>query len=176
MLSIAAALASASATVFLGFWMGPLFFLIAVCMVAFLFYWRDLKMRARVAQEAAERSIVFQGQVSSERHKPCICSWPGKYETETAWEDLAQRSRDGEITAAVVFLPDGSTNFGNHQASSADENAQCWCVDLYIERKPWRCYWRHLWISNIEKAVRNGALLNVYLFRRLAGNRQGFCM
>ena len=104
------------------------------------------------------------------------CSWPGKYETETAWEDLVQRSRDGEITAAVVFLPDGSTNFGNHQASSANENAECWCVDLYSERKPWRCYWRHLWISNIEKAVRNGALLDVYLFRRLARKRQGFCL
>lgn len=42
-----------------------------------------------------------------------MCSWPGKY--EGAWDSLVSASRELDVSAAVVFLPDGTGNFGKHE-------------------------------------------------------------
>ena len=56
------------------------------------------------------RSIVFKGGVLPGAGRPCVCSWPGKY--EEAWETLVELSRAGDLSAAVVFLPEGTRHFG----------------------------------------------------------------
>ncbi|CAE7361425.1 ADAMTS9 [Symbiodinium sp. CCMP2592] len=58
-----------------------------------------------VEAEIQRRSIRFEGSVIREVGRPCITSWPGKY--EGAWERLVAESRQGQVSAAVVFLPDG---------------------------------------------------------------------
>ena len=60
----------------------------------------------RAEAEIQTRSLRFEGSVIREVGRPCITSWPGKY--EGAWERLVAESRQGQVSAAVVFLPDGS--------------------------------------------------------------------
>eukprot|EP00435_Cladocopium_sp_Y103_P069788 s376_g34.t1 len=119
-------------------------------------------------QKVAERTIVFEGGVLQGTGK-CVCSWPGKY--ESAWDALVKGSRSGNISAAVVFLPEGSKQFGSHDVIPEEEQLQgrCWCVPLYGEPKPWGCRWWTKWIANIERASREGAEMEVYFFKGLKG-------
>lgn len=115
-------------------------------------------------------TIVFEGKVRAGR--PCVCSWPGKY--ESAWDALVQSSREGDLSAAVVFLPKGSRLFGVHEKIPwyevlRGEFNRCWCTHLYGERKPWGCKWWSLWVQNIEEAVRKKAELQVYFFEKKKG-------
>ena len=105
----------------------------------------------REKQAVAQRTIVFHGEVLPGTSK-CVCSWPGKY--ESAWDALVTGSRSGNISAAVVFLPEGSKDFGSHDTIPEEERLQgsCWCVPLYGEKKPWGCRWWTKWIANIESA------------------------
>jgi hypothetical protein len=64
-----------------------------------------------IQKQVAERTIVFNGTIRPGNGK-CVCSWPGKY--ESAWDALVKQGRQGEISAAVVFLPQGSKHFGVH--------------------------------------------------------------
>ena len=124
---------------------------------------------SRIAQQsAAERTIVFHGSVLP-GSGPCVASWPGKY--ESAWDSLVQGSRKGHVSAAVVFLPEGSEHFGHHDPIPEAENLEgsCWCVPLYGEEKPWGCRWWTKWMENIEKAVAEGATLEVYYFKGMVG-------
>ena len=116
-----------------------------------------------------EETIVFQGAVMEEQGKPCITSWPGKY--ATAWDCLVESAREGETSAAVVFLPEGTKEFGKHSNIPHSEGlvGDCWCTPLYGEQKPWGCKWWALWIENVEKAVQFGAELHVYFFRQACG-------
>ena len=84
-----------------------------------------------------ERTIVFEGNVLPKRDT--VCSWPGKY--AIAWDDLVAGSRQNDISAAVVFLPEGSEHYGFHDPIPAKQDLQdlhgdCWCTPLYGERKP----------------------------------------
>ena len=117
---------------------------------------------------ATNRTIVFEGKVLPGTGK-CVCSWPGKY--ESAWDALVTGSRSGDISAAVVFLPEGSEHFGSHDAIPKGEKLQgrCWCVPLYGEQKPWGCRWWTKWIANIESARREGAEMEVYFFKGMKG-------
>ena len=65
--------------------------------------------------QVCQGTIVFEGSVLPA--SPCICSWPGKY--ESAWETLVKCSREGTLSAAVVFLPGGSEHFGTHDWKEA---------------------------------------------------------
>ncbi|CAE7239200.1 unnamed protein product [Symbiodinium sp. CCMP2456] len=116
-----------------------------------------------------EETIVFQGTVMEGQGKPCITSWPGKY--ATAWDCLVESAREGETSAAVVFLPEGTKEFGRHSNIPHSEGLEgdCWCTPLYGEQKPWGCRWWALWIENVEKAVRFGAELHVYFFQQACG-------
>ena len=114
-----------------------------------------------------DRTIVFEGKILP--GKPCVSSWPGKY--ESAWDALVQKSRRGNLSAAVVFLPKGSRHFGIHDKIPTAEKllGDCWCTPLYGEQKPWGCRWWTHWIQNIEEAVKKGAELEVYFFRNMKG-------
>ncbi|CAE7407120.1 unnamed protein product [Symbiodinium pilosum] len=120
-------------------------------------------------QEVLQRTIVFEGSVLEGPGRPCVCSWPGKY--EGAWDALVASSREGQVSAAVVFLPDGTADFGKHDPIPSQEglSGQCWCTPLYGEEKPWGCRWWSKWIANIEKAVAYRAELHVYFFEDAVG-------
>ncbi|CAE7751958.1 unnamed protein product [Symbiodinium sp. CCMP2456] len=115
------------------------------------------------ATRARRRTIVFEGDVSHEPGAACVVSWPGKY--ATAWDHLVASAR-GRTSAAVVFLPENTKNFGKHSPIPRREgiDGQCWCMPLYGEEKPWGCRWWALWIENVEKAVQHRAELQVYFF------------
>ena len=115
----------------------------------------------------AKNMITFEGKVLG--RQPCVCSWPGKY--ESAWDVLVESSRGGDMSAAAVFLPEGSKEYGHHDlrlyADDGDEG--CWCHALYGEAKPWGCRWWTHWMANIEEAVKQGAELEVYFFEKKKG-------
>ena len=114
-----------------------------------------------------DHTIVFEGNILP--GKPCVSSWPGKY--ESAWDALVQKSRGGHLSAAVVFLPEGSRHFGIHDPipKAEDLRGACWCTPLYGEKKPWGCRWWTHWIQNIEEAVEKRAELQVYFFDKMKG-------
>ena len=128
--------------------------------------WED-QLSKQGAQNFRDRTIVFKGNIL--RGKPCVSSWPGKY--ESAWDELVRGSRQGHLSAAVVFLPEGSRHFGIHDPipKAEDLPGSCWCTPLYGEQKPWGCRWWTLWIKNIEKAMKKGAKLQVYFFHKMKG-------
>ncbi|CAE7034474.1 unnamed protein product, partial [Symbiodinium natans] len=125
--------------------------------------------RGMAERDVRERTIVFGGSVIEEPGRPCVCSWPGKY--EAAWDALVASSRKGEVSAAVVFLPEHTSQYGQHDEipPSEDLHGACWCVPLYGEQKPWGCRWWSHWIQNIETAVLCGAKLEVYFFAYAVG-------
>ena len=117
-----------------------------------------------------EHTIVFEGNVLPKRET--VCSWPGKY--ATAWDGLVAGSRQDDISAAVVFLPEGSEHFGFHDAIPVkhdlrDLHGDCWCTPLYGEQKPWGCRWWSKWIANIELAASQECTLVVYYFNGMRG-------
>ena len=128
--------------------------------------WRRARQNAQ--RRILDRTIVFEGRVLEGR-EACICSWPGKY--EEAWDTMVNASLGGEVSAAVVFLPEGTSHFGIHDRIPADEDLEgdCWCTPLYGERKPWGCRWWTRWIANIETAVELGQTLEVYFFQGMVG-------
>ena len=150
--------------------------LLKLCVVAGLNHFGTVQMLKAVAPEGIVfmdemhtilPGIVFAGKILP--GKPCISSWPGKY--ESAWDALVQKSRRGSFSAAVVFLPQGSEYFGTHDPipTAEDLPGKCWCTPLYGEQKPWGCRWWTLWIANIEAAVRLGAELQVYFLTNKKG-------
>ena len=134
---------------------------IIFCMAFMMF--RHVRLRA------LEKCIVFPGRVLQQPGAPCVCSWPGKY--ASAWDELVQRSLNGETSAAVVFLPPGCKQFGIHEniPSSEGLEGECWCIPLYGEKKKWGCRWWTEWMKNIETARRYGAELHVYFFAGMRG-------
>ncbi|CAE6937992.1 unnamed protein product [Symbiodinium natans] len=127
----------------------------------------------RVILDTRQKTIVFEGRVV--HGKNTVTSWPGKY--ESAWDDLVQRAKKDAISAAVVFLPEGSEHYGAHdQIPAADAQGLpphltggCWCTPLYGESKPWGCRWWTKWTANVEFAVQNAATLEVYFFNSMVG-------
>ena len=119
--------------------------------------------------EIQKRNICFEGSVIREVGRPCITSWPGKY--EEAWERLVAESRRGQVSAAVVFLPDGTKDSGKHDRIPEEEGlaGTCWCTPLYGEQKPWGCRWWSKWMANVELAVKSGAQLDVYFMKGQVG-------
>ena len=157
----------------------PIVFLWAIlcCFCIYFFYARcacreplsTKEYLSEIRERTAHNTLTFKGNVIPDRSKACVCSWPGKY--ESAWQTLVDRSHDGQISAAVVFLPKGSPNFGQHDPIPSSEAllGDCWCFPLYGEQKPWGCRWWTLWAANIEKAVRCGVELQVFFFENMKG-------
>lgn len=134
---------------------------------------RMKKADLKALDEWSDKYIVFEGRVLPYRPwpgcPPCVCSWPGKY--ESAWDVLVESSSEGGISAAVVFLPEGSQHYGCHDPIPLEEELEgdCWCIPLYGEKKQWGCRWWTRWVANIEEAVRQGAELNVFFFDKKLG-------
>eukprot|EP00438_Fugacium_kawagutii_P010177 Skav235869 [mRNA] locus=scaffold1693:371246:372121:- [translate_table: standard] len=87
---------------------------------------------------------------------------------------MVECSNEGTVSAAVVFLPEGSKHHGFHDKIPERERnegiqGECWCVPLYGEEKEWGCRWWTKWIANVELAVEKGAKLQVYFFKGMAG-------
>ena len=135
--------------------------------VFFRIFGNDSDLRQEGRLNLSDRTIVFEGKILP--GKPCVSSWPGKY--ESAWAALVQKSRGGHLSAAVVFLPEGSRHFGLHDQIPPAEKlpGACWCTPLYGEQKPWGCRWWTHWVQNIEEAVEKGAELQVYFFDKMKG-------
>ena len=145
------------------------------CCMNMYYYWKthhkDLVEEA--VKKVSQKTIVFNGRVLDSHPwlglPPCVCSWPGKY--ESAWDSLVESSRDRGLSAAVVFLPEGSEHFGSHDPIPHEEalEGDCWCIPLYGEKKKWGCRWWTHWVANIEKAFEYGAELNVFFFEKKKG-------
>ena len=129
----------------------------------------DVDVSTWLFDRGSAKQIAFEGAVVDEQEKPCICSWPGKY--GSAWDCMVQAAEGGQISAAVVFLPKGTTEpapllnnivdlkghdsfqqlerarmlqeFGKHAEIPPQEKLEgdCWCIPLYGEQKPWGCRW-----------------------------------
>ena len=133
---------------------------------------QQIKDQERQAAETnvSNRTIRFEGSVLTwPRGRPCVASWPGKY--AGAWESLVSQSRDGQVSAAVVFLPEKTDDYGKCDSIPEAEGlpGSCWCTPLYGEQKPWGCRWFTKWKENIEVAVASGAQLEVYFFQSQVG-------
>ena len=50
-------------------------------------------------------------------------------------DKLVSKGKRSELSAAVVFLPEHTLNFGQHGRD------QCYCEAMYGETKPWGCRW-----------------------------------
>eukprot|EP00935_MAST-01C_sp_MAST-1C-sp1_P001244 g1244.t1 len=103
----------------------------------------------------------FGGHISEARGCKCVASWPGIYAKE--WDQLVAQARKGEVSAAVVFLPENTSDYGAHGSD------RCFCQEMYGEIKPWGCRWFELWRAHIEKAVEREQQLQVIFFAEHAG-------
>ena len=143
------------------------------CGLCYIDICRMKKADLKALDEWSDKHIVFEGRVLPTRPwpgcPPCVCSWPGKY--ASAWDVLVESSSEGGISAAVVFLPEGSQHYGCHDSIPLEEalEGDCWCIPLYGEKKQWGCRWWTRWVANIEEAVRQGAELNVFFFDKKLG-------
>ena len=150
---------------FSNLFMAPMFLAKQIVQPLQHLFWPSKRSLASAVEASHERTIVFKGNVI--RGRSTVASWPGKY--ETAWDALVAGSRQDDISAAVVFLPKGSPDFGEHDTIPArkelkDLTGTCWCTPLYGEEKDWGCRWWTRWIANVERAAQQGCKLEVYYF------------
>jgi hypothetical protein len=89
---------------------------------------------ADVALELRQTSVLqilkayesqFIGNVLPAHGIHCVVSWPGIY--SRLWDRLVARAKDSELSAAVVFLPERTANYGKHSSD------KCYCDELYGE-------------------------------------------
>ena len=125
----------------------------------------------RDSREDCPQHLDIQRQCDSGSFQSLRMLVAGKY--ESAWQTLVDRSHDGQISAAVVFLPKGQ-RFSKFRTAWCYPLLRvfvgdCWCFPLYGEQKPWGCRWWTLWAANIEKAVRCGVELQVFFFENMKG-------
>ncbi|CAE7252219.1 unnamed protein product [Symbiodinium sp. CCMP2592] len=127
------------------------------------------KEKAEARRQVLNRTIVFKGSVLAGHGRPCVVSWPGKY--AGAWDTLVHASRNWGVSAAVVFLPDGTDLSGEHDEIPPEHGivGSCWCQPLYGGKQKWGCRWWSMWIKNVEAAVKHGATLQVYYFKGCVG-------
>ena len=62
-------------------------------------HWYSKDMFDNIKTDFSQNTIVFEGKVLGSG--PCVCSWPGKY--ESAWDALVEFSRNGSMSAARGF-------------------------------------------------------------------------
>jgi hypothetical protein len=93
-------------------------------------------------------SISYEGKVTQAKDVPCICSFPGKFESE--WNDVVRLGKCSEVSVSCVFLPQHTPTFGTHVTD--DETGRCFCWTLYGEQKLWGCAWFEQWKDNCLRA------------------------
>jgi hypothetical protein len=82
-----------------------------------------------------------------------VVSWPGIY--AHAWDALVAEAKANSVSAAVVFLPEETPDFGAH-------GDVCYCAHMYGSVKPWGCKWFQIWCAHVEQAVSLNQRLQVY--------------
>jgi hypothetical protein len=103
----------------------------------------------------------FSGNILPTRGGTCVASWPGIY--AKLWDRLVADGKSAKLSAAVVFLPKFTPNFGRCGSD------KCYCVEMYGEQKDWGCKWFQLWREHIQKAVSLGQRLQVYYYEGRVG-------
>jgi uncharacterized membrane protein len=96
----------------------------------------------------------FMGNILPTEGCACVASWPGIY--AGLWDTLVDGSRLDKHSAAVVFLPQKTADFGKHGSD------RCYCIEMYGEIPSWGCKWFQLWRQHIKKAVSLNQRLQVY--------------
>ena len=71
-------------------------------------------------------------------------------------DELVSSAKEGDVSAAVVFLPEMTTDYGKHA------RPRCFCAEMYGREQPWGCRWFELWCEHIEKAVSLEQQLQVF--------------
>jgi hypothetical protein len=75
----------------------------------------------------------FQGNVLEQEGCKCVVSWPGIY--ARSWDKVVALSKQNEHSAAVVFLPQNTLQYGKCGSD------RCYCIEMYGEKKEWGCKW-----------------------------------
>jgi hypothetical protein len=119
-----------------------------------------LQNRAVLKTIAAYES-EFQGKILDSKDAKCIVSWPGVYAKR--WDSLVSLAKADHLSAAVVFLPEHTVNYGKHGTD------RCYCTEMYGAVKPWGCKWFQLWREHVDRAVELGQPLQVVFFEGLVG-------
>jgi hypothetical protein len=117
-----------------------------------------------VAQQLRAYESFFSGSILRVNGCACVVSWPGVY--AKLWDKLVAKGRASKLSAAVVFCPEETMNYG--QCGSD----RCYCIDIYGERKPWGCKWFQLWRAHIQEAVGLEQRLQVFYQEGLTGRGQ----
>ena len=78
-------------------------------------------------------------------------------------DKIVALTKKSELSAAVVFLPQFTADYGKHGSD------KCYCTKMYGEVKPWGCKWFELWRNAIEQAVARRQKLQVFYFEGMVG-------
>ena len=104
----------------------------------------------------------FDGHILDEQGCACVASWPGIY--AKLFDQILAVGKEGSVSAAVVFLPEKTANYGKHASD------KCYCEEIYgrgdIE---WGCKWFEIWRGHVKKALSLGQRLQVYFFEGRVG-------
>jgi ankyrin repeat protein len=99
---------------------------------------------------------AFEGNILDVSGAACVVSWPGVY--AKSWDVLVLKAQAHSMSAAVVFMPENTLNYGAHGSD------RCYCHDMYGEIKPWGCKWFELWREHVEKAAALNQRLQVFYY------------
>ena len=81
-------------------------------------------------------------------------------------DKLVAKGKAAELSAAVVFLPEHTLDYGRHGSD------KCYCEEMYGEVKPWGCKWFENWRQHVEKAVAKKQKLQVFYAEGRVGQGQ----
>jgi hypothetical protein len=92
--------------------------------------WMDLQVidaaemlnRQTALQFLRAYESAFHGNILQTRGGTCVASWPGIY--AKLWDKLVAQGRASELSAAVVFLPEYTPDYGMHGSD------KCYCVEV----------------------------------------------
>eukprot|EP00935_MAST-01C_sp_MAST-1C-sp1_P002305 g2305.t1 len=109
-----------------------------------------LHQSTAVLQVLRAHESRFEGNILNKEGCVCVASWPGRY--AKLWDTVVAKGKASQLSAAVVFLPEHTVNFGKHGTD------RCYCEEIL----PHGCLWFQVWRENIELAVAKQQRLQVY--------------
>ena len=110
-----------------------------------------------VSQTVHAYESAFAGHIVEQRGIACVASWPGIY--AQLFDQILAGSKQGSVSAAVVFLPEKTAHYGKHSSD------RCYCEEMYGRSDiEWGCKWFELWRGHVRKALALGQRLQVYYF------------
>ena len=82
-------------------------------------------------------------------------------------DKLVAKGKASELSAAVVFLPEHTLEYGKHGSD------KCFCEEMYGCIAPCGCKWFETWRQHVEEAVARKQRLQVFFSEGCVG--QGTC-